>query len=307
MRIRNMKPEFWRSQDITSLPRELRLLFVGLWSYADDNGVGVDDYRQITADLFALEDDLAEARDFVEAGLVAIAARGLITRYELKGKRYLFVNTWVKHQRVQNPNLPRYPLPNGEIARPDKNYRGSTEGVGRVYVDPRTTTNRTDPDPTTLRGSDAPAENGDLFSTSGSVDPTETLGTGTEEQRNRGTEIKDMATAVADRDLFDDFWSEYPRKVGKPAARKAWAKACKAMKPKDGKTSGERLVAAARYWTGAWERAGTQMQYIPYPQKWLNQERWNDDPPPPKLRAVSGGHVPFRNPENQDDYDLPLG
>src|SRR5687768_12953988 len=57
MRIRNIKPEFWRSVDVKSLSPEDRLLFIGLWSYVDDNGVGVDDHRQIAADLFPLEDD----------------------------------------------------------------------------------------------------------------------------------------------------------------------------------------------------------------------------------------------------------
>ena len=33
MRIRSIKPEFWRSDDITALSLEDRLLFIGLWSY----------------------------------------------------------------------------------------------------------------------------------------------------------------------------------------------------------------------------------------------------------------------------------
>lgn len=42
MRIRNIKPEFWRSQDITALDKSARLTFIGLWNYVDDNGVGLD-------------------------------------------------------------------------------------------------------------------------------------------------------------------------------------------------------------------------------------------------------------------------
>ena len=40
MRIRSIKPEFWTSDDITALAVDDRLLFIGLWSYVDDNGVG---------------------------------------------------------------------------------------------------------------------------------------------------------------------------------------------------------------------------------------------------------------------------
>ncbi len=57
MRIRSIKPDFWRSEDISSLRVEDRLLFIGLWSYVDDNGVGVDRDALIAADLFA--DDLS--------------------------------------------------------------------------------------------------------------------------------------------------------------------------------------------------------------------------------------------------------
>lgn len=111
MRIRTIKPEFWRSDDISSLPRELRLLFVGLWSYVDDNGVGVDDYRQIAADLFALEEDIVEARGFVREGLATLSRVLLIDRYEVAGKPYLFVRTWDRHQRVDRPNKARHPRP----------------------------------------------------------------------------------------------------------------------------------------------------------------------------------------------------
>ena len=57
MRIRSIKPEFWRSPDISDLAIEDRLLFIGLWSYVDDNGVGQDRVSTICADLFA--DDLS--------------------------------------------------------------------------------------------------------------------------------------------------------------------------------------------------------------------------------------------------------
>ena len=53
MRIRSIKPEFWRSDDIDCLDWPTRLLFIGLWSYVDDNGVGRDRESDIAADLFS--------------------------------------------------------------------------------------------------------------------------------------------------------------------------------------------------------------------------------------------------------------
>ncbi|WP_191334909.1 hypothetical protein [Amycolatopsis acidiphila] len=121
------------------------------------------------------------------------------------------------------------------------------------------------------------------------------------------TSRQEEPSAPDGSDLFSEFWDAYPRKAGKAAARKAWPKAVKAMKATEDATSAERLVAAARYWAGLWERADIETQYIPHPATWLNGKRWDDEPPPPKLRAVSGGYQPYRNPDDQSVYDEPLG
>ena len=62
MRIRSIRPEFWTSEDITSLSWEQRLIYIGLWSYVDDNGVGRDNPKLIAADLFPLTHMLTAAR-----------------------------------------------------------------------------------------------------------------------------------------------------------------------------------------------------------------------------------------------------
>lgn len=306
MRIRNIKPEFWKSEDIKRLSREDRLLFVGLWSYVDDNGVGIDDYRQIAADLFPIEDDPIEVREFVRQGLLRISGGGLITRYELAGKPYLFINGW-KHQKVYNANKARLPLPNGKLEHPSDDYVASTEGLGKFSGESRESLNpgengqvlessKHDGQPSTTY----PQGSNLLLVTSGSVDPPETLGTGSGEQGNRGTEKKDLAPADAPADLFDAFWSEYPRKDGKAAAVKAWPKACKKLDP-------PRLVAAAKYWSGLWQRAGFEKGFIPHASTWLNGERWNDEPPTPRAPAKTNGHhVPWTNPTDQSVYDEEL-
>jgi hypothetical protein len=117
VRIRSIKPEFWKSDDTTSLKDwNDRLLFIGLWSYVDDNGVGRDNERLITAELFGLEDDPREASTRVRRGLERIAKQGLITRYsDAEGRRFLHVTNW-HHQKIDRPSAPRYPLPTSENA-----------------------------------------------------------------------------------------------------------------------------------------------------------------------------------------------
>ena len=69
---------------------------------------------------------------------------------------------------------------------------------------------------------------------------------------------------------FARFWAAYPRKVGKGAARKAWAK----MRPPI-----DLVLRTVRAFsdTEQWRRENGR--FTPHPATWLNQERWNDTPP----------------------------
>ena len=71
---------------------------------------------------------------------------------------------------------------------------------------------------------------------------------------------------------FDEFWKIYPRKVAKAEAQKAWAKAVK-------KTPAEVILLGAKRYADDPYR---QPAYTAHPSTWLNQERWGDDPLPPR-------------------------
>lgn len=120
MRIRSIKPEFWRSDDIDALSIPDRLLFIGLWSYVDDNGVGLFSIKNIVGDLFAgdMLRDSNETLIRVKEGLKALFERSLIEIYSQDGNTYLAITNWGKHQRVPNPNKPRYPRPSADSETP---------------------------------------------------------------------------------------------------------------------------------------------------------------------------------------------
>ncbi|WP_206430633.1 hypothetical protein [Brevibacterium aurantiacum] len=119
MRIRSIKPEFWRSPDVSDLVIEDRLLFIGLWSYVDDNGVGQDRVSTICADLFAddLSRDPRETLARVSEGLQRLSEAGRIVRYTVEKRDYLAIDNWAKHQRIDKPNKPRYPSPTCDDAQ----------------------------------------------------------------------------------------------------------------------------------------------------------------------------------------------
>lgn len=71
--------------------------------------------------------------------------------------------------------------------------------------------------------------------------------------------------------MFEKFWEEYPRKVGKAEARIAWAGL-----EVDEKLNQTILNAVQRYKkTNQWQNT----TYIPYPVNFLQNERYNDDIP----------------------------
>ncbi|WP_307480289.1 hypothetical protein [Microbacterium trichothecenolyticum] len=68
-------------------------------------------------------------------------------------------------------------------------------------------------------------------------------------------------------DPFDEFWAAWPRKVAKPNARKAWAKALK-------RATAETITAAAIDYRDNPHRPSTE--FIPHPATWLNRDGWDD-------------------------------
>lgn len=138
MRIRNIKPEFWRSQDISDLPVSARLAFIGLWSYVDDNGVGWDNPTRIAADLFAadLAADPTHTLRRLGADLEHICSAGLAVRYasdQAPIRRLIYITGWDRHQYVRQPSKGScYPLPPADMV-------SSARGLSRVCADPTQT------------------------------------------------------------------------------------------------------------------------------------------------------------------------
>jgi hypothetical protein len=68
---------------------------------------------------------------------------------------------------------------------------------------------------------------------------------------------------------FEEFWQACPRRIGKAAAEKAYAKAVK-------QTPHQTIMAGIRRYAAS--RAGQDEQYTVHPATWLNQGRWDDEP-----------------------------
>ena len=107
-RIRSIKPYFWSSEQVMSCSRDARLLFIGIWNFADDRGRYVASARTIKAQVLPGDDDATAPK--VQRWLDELSANGLLRFYDVDGKKYLIVTGW-HHQKIDKPQEPKYPAP----------------------------------------------------------------------------------------------------------------------------------------------------------------------------------------------------
>jgi hypothetical protein len=83
---------------------------------------------------------------------------------------------------------------------------------------------------------------------------------------------------------LSEIWEAYPKKVAKPAALKAIAKALK-------KIGAEDLIRHVKAFAAKCATERTEARYIPHAARWFNDERWNDanGNPPSDLKVEESG------------------
>ena len=107
-RKRMIDPSFWRDEKIAQCTHIERLLFIGLWNFSEDSGVGRANPLLIKADVFPY-DTLREAD--IQKSLVKLASLGLILLYEIDGQQYYFITNFAKHQTINRPSKCSLPTP----------------------------------------------------------------------------------------------------------------------------------------------------------------------------------------------------
>ena len=105
-------------------------------------------------------------------------------------------------------------------------------------------------------------------------DDTQVSATVTQNPIDNPTKNPTGKTIARDDEAFDAFWSVYPRKEAKKAARKAWDKT----------NPDERLdvwAAAVRYR----DDPNREPEFTKHPERWLNAGCWDDDPLPSRTNS----------------------
>jgi len=105
-RNRTISPDFWTWEAVIDCAPMTRLLFIGLWNFADDHGVQPLRPRTIRMQVFP-GDEIGN--DTVRAMIDELASRKLVRIYEVDGQEYLAVVDWSVHHRIGKRARRRYP------------------------------------------------------------------------------------------------------------------------------------------------------------------------------------------------------
>lgn len=99
-------------------------------------------------------------------------------------------------------------------------------------------------------------------------------------------------------DTFDDFWREYPRKVSKKDARKAWGRAVKIELPAVIIMGLKRQIPFLE---------SRPLEFRPHAATWLNGERWEDEVQIPSAQRRPKSDFDQHQDAVQRELDKALG
>lgn len=100
-RIRSVKPKFWDDIKLSKVSRDTRLLFIGMWNFADDLGVIISDPIWLKSKIFPY--DKLEPNQ-LESWLSSLTHHQFILEINYNNENFYFIRTFDKHQRINKPN-----------------------------------------------------------------------------------------------------------------------------------------------------------------------------------------------------------
>lgn len=293
MRARNIKPGFFRNEQLAECCAFARLLFEGLWCLADREGRLEDRPKRIRADVFPYDDvDVEELLD-------ELAAQKLIVRYAAEGLRCIWIPTFLRHQ---------HPLPKekaSELPQFEEGMAAETTYSDKVHTK---VISGSEPDNTLPRTGLSDVLNPDI------LNPEETplnppLSEKAKEQNQDRANVQDCRVASlcamtdgerngasrknrrrdeneAEDHEFVLFWNKYPYMRGsRTKAYRCWQRLVKA-----GVSTKLLQQAAAKYAAHCFER-GLEPDYVLHGSTFLSwkDRRYKEYLPEDDVGAGTGG------------------
>ena len=108
-RNRMIKPDFWSDEKVGLLNNFEKCLFIGLWNFADDEGLIKANSMYLKGSIFPY--DMGTGGSEVDKGLDRLNELELIFRYKQNYQQYLWIIKFRNHQRIDKPQKPQNPAP----------------------------------------------------------------------------------------------------------------------------------------------------------------------------------------------------
>jgi len=107
-RKRMIDPSLWTDEGFLELSDKAKLLYIGLISFADDEGRGRGSAKGLKANIFPSNDikcdEIEKLKDEIETNLNVLF-------YEVKGKKYYTLHKWKEYQAINHPKPSCIPIP----------------------------------------------------------------------------------------------------------------------------------------------------------------------------------------------------
>lgn len=111
-RIRTIKPKFWDDVKVAKLPRDARLLYIGMWNFADDLGVIIADHIWLKSKIFPF--DQIQIQQF-DKWIEMIVKLGFISLFSYNGEEFYYLPKLTLHQVINRPNLEDVNVPKSAL------------------------------------------------------------------------------------------------------------------------------------------------------------------------------------------------
>lgn len=252
-RIRSVHPSLFTDEAFAGLSMAARVLLIGVWTEADDQGVF--DWKPVTLKMRVMPADNVDVSEL----LAELAAADAIKKFEEGGRQLGAIRNFCKFQR---PKTPKYRALKSDDIRKYVASTYPTSEAGEVQ-----------PQQFPQKGEMTAVERPPILQiveTHPQMEDGGDKGGGKESKKNSSP----VAKATRPDPKFEEFWREYPKRDGdnprKPAEKKFLALVKTGVDP-------DAIIAGAKQATAAARARGKfGTEFVPQAVKWLNDQRWID-------------------------------
>ena len=107
-RARIITPDFWLDEELAKTSERTRLIYIGLWNFADCNGIIENNTEKIRVQIFPYQ------KIDIKKNLDELIKLKKIIPYMIEKKDYFWIKNFRKYQKLKNPYY-KYPIPPSSI------------------------------------------------------------------------------------------------------------------------------------------------------------------------------------------------